>query len=189
MRRLHALLMTAGLMAAPVSAVAGPDKQDTNSNDPQTQTFEWSMSTGRARLGVMVMGLTPELREHFGAPKDKGVMVARVEPSSSASAAGVQVGDIVTDVRGEPVDSAVDVLDALSEAKKNDSVAISVIRDHKPLALSAKMLNDPGPKMPKMMMGEPEWPDWVQDFFDSGPGWMHDHHHDQDHDARSGKRT
>ena len=177
MRRLHALLI-AGLMAAPLSAVAGPDGNTTKSDEPQTETFEWSMTTGRARLGVMVMGLTPELREHFGAPKDKGVMVAHVEPKSAAAAAGLAVGDIITDVKGESVDSASDVLEAMFDAKKNDSVAISVIRDHKALSLAAKMTTDPSPRP---AMGEPRLPDWVQDFFDSGPGWT-PRHHDRDRD-------
>ncbi len=176
MRRLHALLI-AGLMAAPLSAIAGPDTTTDKNTDPnsdeQTETFTWSTVTGRARLGVMVMGLTPELREHFGAAKDKGVMVAKVEPKSAAAAAGLQVGDIVTDVKGESVDSAGDVLSALSDAKKNENVAIVVIRDRKPLTLSAKMQNDPGPRQ---MMNEPRWPDWVQEFFDSGPnGWAPRH--------------
>lgn len=141
MRRLHALLMTAGLMAAPLSAVAGPDS--TKPDEPSTETFEWSTTPSRARLGAMVMGLTPELREHFGAPADKGVMVARVEPNSSAAAAGLAVGDILTDVKGESVDSAIDVLSALATTKKNETVSISVIRDHKAVTLTAKMTNEP----------------------------------------------
>ncbi|NVB81609.1 MAG: PDZ domain-containing protein [Kofleriaceae bacterium] len=180
MRRLHALLI-AGLMAAPLSAVAAPNNDnDTNSDDssqsedsaPQTQTFEWSTVTGRARLGVMVMGLTPELREHFGAPADKGVIIARVEPKSAAAAAGLAVGDIVTDVKGESIDSAGDVLSALSDAKKNESVPLIVIRDHKSLTLSAKMLNDPGPAM----MNQPRMPDWVKEMFENGPdSWTPPH--------------
>jgi predicted metalloprotease with PDZ domain len=184
MRRLHALLI-AGLMAAPMSAVAGPkNDNDTNADDSapqtQTQTFEWSTVTGRARLGVMVMGLTPELREHFGAPADKGVLIARVEPKSAAAAAGLAVGDIVTDVKGESIESAGDVLSALADAKKNDSVPLTVIRDHKSLTLSAKMLNDPGPAM----MNQPRMPDWVKELFEDGPdGWMP--RHDRDFKGRT----
>ena len=43
-------------------------------------------------LGVELVDLTPELREHFGAPRDVGVMVGRVEPGSPAARAGLEVG-------------------------------------------------------------------------------------------------
>jgi S1-C subfamily serine protease len=97
MRRFPALLCVAGLAAAPASAVAGP------SNDPWSVTqsrtvekFEWSTSKGR--LGVMVMSLTPELRKHFGAPDDRGVLVAHVEPDTPAAKAGVEVGDVIAPI-------------------------------------------------------------------------------------------
>jgi len=163
MRRLQGLLMAATLMAAPAGAVAGPgDKSpDTKSDDSTGESFHWSMSTSRARLGVMVIGLTPELRTHFGAPAGKGVLVARVEPKSSAAAAGLAVGDILTDVRGTGIDSAEEVLDALATAKKDDVVSLSVIRDKKPLTLSAKMMNDPAPAS----MRDMALPPWVKEWF------------------------
>ena len=40
--------------------------------------------------------MTQELRAHYGAPKDAGVLVAGVESESPAAKAGIQVGDIVT---------------------------------------------------------------------------------------------
>jgi membrane-associated protease RseP (regulator of RpoE activity) len=167
MRRLHALLVLGGLMAAPASAVAGPDQK--NPDEPWTETFEWSMSTGRARLGVMVVGITPELRKHFGAPEDRGVMIGRIEKDSAAAAAGLAVGDIVTEVKGVPVDSAADVLSALAQSKKNDTVSISVIRDRRPLTISAKMLNDPGPA-PTMMRGRgPMWHKRMMELFKDLP--------------------
>ena len=85
----------AGLLVAPTSAVADPVPAKPD-EDGLGQHFEWSMSTGRGRLGVMVLGLTPELREHFRAPSDRGVMIARVEPKSVAETAGLAVGDVLT---------------------------------------------------------------------------------------------
>jgi S1-C subfamily serine protease len=116
------------------------------------------MATSRARLGVMVVGLTPELREHFGAPRDKGVMIGRVEAKSAAATAGLKVGDIITDVKGTAVDSANDVLDTLANVAKNASVTLAVIRDRKPLTLSAKLDSDPAPRVFN-------WPRWF-DFED-----------------------
>jgi membrane-associated protease RseP (regulator of RpoE activity) len=123
MRRFQALLVAAGLAAAPASAAAGPDSHDTF-----VERFEWS--TGKSRLGVLVNGLTPELRAHFGAPADRGLLVARVEPGSPAAKAGIAVGDVLLEVGGTPIDRASDVLEALS-ATSGKPVAVAVIRDRK----------------------------------------------------------
>jgi C-terminal processing protease CtpA/Prc len=164
MRRLHALLIAAGLLAAPTSAVAGP--RDTKPDEDWSgETFEWSMATSRARLGVTVVGLTPELREHFGAARDRGVMVGRIEPKSAAAAAGLAVGDILTAVEGTTVDAAADVLSALAAGKKGDAVRLSVVRDRMPLTLTAKLLDDPGPAA--MML--PRWPSWIEELFERRP--------------------
>src|SRR5262245_15606747 len=44
-------------------------------------------------LGVQLIGITPELRQHYGVPKDAGVLVGAVEADSPAAKAGIQVGD------------------------------------------------------------------------------------------------
>ena len=171
MRLLRGLLVTAGLAAAPMSAVAGPD---TRSDDPKTETHEGAMTASRPRLGVIALSLTPELRKHFGAPDTKGVLVGHVEPGSAAAAAGLAVGDILTDIKGAGVESARDVRAALASSKKDDSVRLSVIRDHRLISLSAKLLDDPAlaPASDK----ERRWPAWVDEWFRSiqmDPPWAH----------------
>lgn len=180
MRRLHVLLISAGLLAAPMSAVAGPspdEKPDTS--DDQVEHFEWSMSTGRARLGVMAMSLTPELRTYFGAPSDRGVLIGRVQPGSAAAVAGVKVGDVLVEVKGDTIESATDVIDSLSAAKKGESVRMSVIRDKKAMTLSAKMTDDPPPAASFDRPPFKEWPKWLDDWFESMPRpWAPQHGHD-----------
>lgn len=136
MRRFKALLIAAGLVAAPVSAAAQPSPP---SPDPSTH-FERSASRGR--LGVLVMSLTPELRKHFGAADDRGVMVARVDPLSPASRAGLQAGDVITEVKGRTVSDPVDILSAIADAPRDQSISIKLVRDGKPLDLSAKLMSE-----------------------------------------------
>ena len=59
MRPIPALLCVAGLAAAPARVAAGPSSDPWSTAQTQTaERFEWS--TAKGRLGVMVMGLTPE---------------------------------------------------------------------------------------------------------------------------------
>ena len=145
MRRLGAVLMAAGLAVAPSGAVAGPS--DTKKTDRWTQIE----ASSKHRLGVLVHTLTPELREHFGAAKDRGVLVARVEPGSTAAVAGIQVGDVIVDVRGEVVDDASDVRDALAKAKQGDAITVHVVRNRAAMTLQAKLAE------PSAMLDLPRW--------------------------------
>ena len=155
MRRLFPLLCAAGLAVASSPAAA----DQTPPQSPTIETFEWSTMTSRGRLGVMVVGITPELRKHFGAAEDRGILVGRVEPKSAAEAAGLRVGDVIVDVGGTSVDSAGDVLSALAPVKQGETVSLGVIRDRKPLTLQAKLTSAPTDAniVP---------PRWIDDWFD-----------------------
>jgi len=175
MRRLHALLMTAGLAAAPAVATAAPVQARHPAAAGPHATFEkleWSM--GKGRLGLMVMGMTPELRTHLGAARDRGVLVARVEKGSPAAAAGIEVGDVITAVRGKPVEDAADVIDALGDAHKGARVDVDVVRDGRSLDLHATMADDPGISAGFFDELEKEGPNWLHDmmrpFFDPDVG-------------------
>ena len=138
MRRFQALLIAAGLAAAPASAVAGP------SNHERPETYEkFEFSTSKGRLGVMVMSLTPELRKHFGTAEDRGVLVARVEPGTPAAMAGIMVGDVLVEVQGKTIDSAPDVLSALAGVKKGQRATIQLVRDGQRRTVDATLADDP----------------------------------------------
>jgi hypothetical protein len=93
----------------------------------------------RGFLGVELTDLTPELRLHFGAPEDAGVLVGRVEPDSPAAAAGIQVGDVITRADGEEVGSALGLTARIGMRKEGDLVALEVVRDRKVETLSATL--------------------------------------------------
>ena len=49
-------------------------------------------------LGVSLTETTPDLREHLGADKDRGVLVSKVLSGMPAEDAGIEVGDLITQV-------------------------------------------------------------------------------------------
>jgi len=160
MRRIPALLCMAGLATAPASVAAGPSKDSWST--PQSQTvekFEWS--TAKGRLGVMVMSLTPELRKHFGAPEDRGVLVAHVESGTPAKMAGIEVGDVIVEVHGEKIDAAPDVLAALADVGKGEHTKIELVRDGKSRTLDATLADN---GITGMMWSLPWLRDWMKPF-------------------------
>ena len=94
-------------------------------------------SHNRGSLGVQLMDLTPELRAHFGAPADAGVMVAKVAEKSPAFKAGIRVGDILTAIDGEELSSIREVARNVRRRDDGDEVAIELRRDGKLTKLKA----------------------------------------------------
>jgi hypothetical protein len=84
---------------------------------------------GRGYLGVQLLNLTPELRSHFGVTEDAGVMVAKVEPGSPAEQAGLRVGDILTEVDSNPIESSWSLSRYVRGKKEGDSVSLELWRD------------------------------------------------------------
>jgi serine protease Do len=65
---------------------------------------------GKARWGVGVENLTPDLRDQLQLPVNvKGVVVGDVVPGSPADNAGISRGDVILEVNRKPVQSADDV--------------------------------------------------------------------------------
>jgi membrane-associated protease RseP (regulator of RpoE activity) len=156
--RITHLFAIVGLCVSSAAATAAPDRSDTNSDDVHV-----TVSAGRGRLGVSVIEISPELRSHFGAPKDRGVLVDSVRADQPAARAGVRVGDLVTEVDGAPVDSASDILEAMSDRKKGERITIDVMRAGTHYRFATTLDTDPGPRMRRMgemMKGMPKDFDW-----------------------------
>ncbi len=116
----------------------------------------------RAYLGVSLNNLSPELNEHFGGPKQAGVIVESVASDSPAEKAGLRVGDIILSVDGNDVKSSADVRAALREKKQGDAVRLDVQRDRSRQSLVATVKEREAPRLLHLdeipgMVGTPEF--------------------------------
>jgi len=57
----------------------------------------------RGYIGVGIQELTPALAKAFGVPAEKGALVGSVVPDSPGAKAGLQRGDVITELNGQPV--------------------------------------------------------------------------------------
>jgi membrane-associated protease RseP (regulator of RpoE activity) len=90
---------------------------------------DFTLFEGGGYIGVRPLEMTPELRAHFGAPKEAGVFVGTVEKDSPAAKAGLQVGDIVTSADGEKIERRRDLVRTIRRKNEGDTVQIEVVRD------------------------------------------------------------
>ncbi|HEX9981960.1 MAG TPA: PDZ domain-containing protein [Thermoanaerobaculia bacterium] len=100
----------------------------------------------RAVLGITTVEMSSELREHFGAAKDSGVLVSTVEDGSPADKAGIRVGDVVTAIDGKEIDSVWGLRAALKDKKNGDSVRVEAIRNRARQSFVASVIErEPAP--------------------------------------------
>lgn len=111
-----------GSLALAVALSAAPAR----AQPPDWPMPGWLQAHGR--IGLQVQPMTPELREHFGAPKDRGVLVVRVEVERPAARAGVRVGDIVLSVDEKPLGSPHDLVRAVHLAPDGAALRLEVLR-------------------------------------------------------------
>lgn len=95
-------------------------------------------NVGKPRLGVELVDVTGDLREHLGAHRDEGVLVGRVLPDTPAEQAGVDVGDLIVAVGGVTVGAHGDLRRLLRE-RDGETFNLGVIRDGRPLSLTVAL--------------------------------------------------
>jgi serine protease Do len=98
--------------------------------------FNPSGAAARARLGVTLTDLTPQLASYFGATE--GVLVSAVHADSAAARAGLHAGDVITTVNGQSVRSASDLAQAIRSAGEAE-MTIGIVRDKKETTLKARI--------------------------------------------------
>jgi len=109
------------------------------------------ITDGRVRypfLGVNVRDLgtldePAKERLGRGAPAE-GAYVVDVTPGSPAAAAGIQQGDVITNLGGEGIKSSADVVDYVSSRTIGTAVSIAVFRDGGTRQLRATLAPAPG---------------------------------------------
>jgi len=98
----------------------------------------WVFWSGRPRLGVQLVEVTPELRRHMGAAEDAGVMVSKVISGTPAESAGVRVGDLIVAVDGERISGTSALRKALHD-KTGKTFELEVVRDRTPVRLQVSI--------------------------------------------------
>jgi len=86
---------------------------------------------GQSRIGVTVQSMTPELRRHFQAPEDRGLLVTRVAPDRPAARAGLKVGDVILEAGGEVQRRSYDLVRVVGRAEQGTPLRLQVLRGGK----------------------------------------------------------
>src|SRR6266403_3646429 len=91
----------------------------------------------RGWLGVGIQSLTADLAKSFRLTRTDGALVTSVTEGSPAAKAGLKEGDVIVEYDGRAVARAGDLPRAVAETPVGRAVPLKVVRDGKPVTLTA----------------------------------------------------
>ena len=96
-------------------------------------------SVTRGYLGVGIQDVTRDIADGVGLEDAKGAIVSNVAEDGPAGPAGVQSGDIITAVDGDPIDDALDLSRTIAGKSPDSTVELTIWRDGAETTLSVKL--------------------------------------------------
>ena len=88
-------------------------------------------SVTRGWIGVQIQPVTPDIADGLGMKEARGALVSQPQDNSPAAKAGIQAGDVITNVNGEDVKDARDLAKKIGMMVPRTSVRLAVLRDGK----------------------------------------------------------
>ncbi len=89
------------------------------------------------RLGVEIQSVDQSLAQSFKLSTPAGALVAKVEPGSAAARAGLKAGDVIVKYDGNSIADSGQLSVRVSSTAPGDKATLEVIRDGKPLTVTA----------------------------------------------------
>lgn len=114
-----------------------------------TQVMEQLIKTGkvvRGYFGIEPEDITPEMVDALKLPRKEGVIVRGVQRSAPAGKAGIEPGDILLSINGEPVQDTPRMLTQIAQLAPGSVAQVKVIRGGKELEIAVTVGERPMPQ-------------------------------------------
>lgn len=95
----------------------------------------------RALIGVQIQDIDQKIADEAGLEKISGIAVMGINPQGAASEAGIETGDIITDINGEEVSTVSELQEYIARKRPGDIVKVTVNRNGKDKEFDVKLKN------------------------------------------------
>lgn len=104
-----------------------------------SQQLETRGHVTRGKLGVVIQNVDQGLADSFGLPQPEGALVSNVEKGGAAQRAGVEPGDVILKVNGNPVNQSSELPAVIAAMSPGTTVNLEVWRNHASRQVSVKL--------------------------------------------------
>jgi serine protease Do len=110
----------------------------------------------RGWIGVTIQKVTPELKDKFNLPDEKGALVSDVVPKGPADESGIHRGDVITAFDDKPISESRELPYTVASTPVGKTVSVEIIRnaEKKNLQLKVSELKPPEEELQQMPEGE-----------------------------------
>jgi serine protease Do len=110
--------------------------------DVAMQVGQQLQTTGhvtRGKLGVVIQNVTQGLADSFGLPQPEGALVSSVEKGGPAEHAGIEPGDVILKLNGQPLKDSTELPVQIASVTPGTSVSLEIWRNHATRSVSVKL--------------------------------------------------
>jgi S1-C subfamily serine protease len=97
----------------------------------------------RPWLGILGVGVNPQISQYYGLPVDKGILVTRVFPNSPAAGAGIAPGDMIVSADKKELNEMDELSKEVKGKNVGDEMDIIVIRGPMKRELDIRLAESP----------------------------------------------
>jgi serine protease Do len=98
---------------------------------PTVDTLIRDGKVRHGRIGIGISDVTPENAKFFGDSTSMGGVVTQVEPDSPGAKAGLQTGDVITEIDGQKVNDSGELQVIVGQKQPGTKVNLTVLRNGK----------------------------------------------------------
>lgn len=96
-------------------------------------------------IGIRWQWITPNIAYRYGLPVESGAYVSNVDPGSPADTAGLQAGDIITQIGDQQLDEENPFINVLYDYSPGDTTTLDFIRDQEIVKTQITLGEHPAP--------------------------------------------
>lgn len=98
------------------------------SNNKKSFDIDENAESQKPEIGLVVEDISPQIADQLGIKENEGILVQDVKSGSIAEDAGLMKGDVICEVNGKKINSAMQFVNIIKKLKSGESVVLKFYR-------------------------------------------------------------